>query len=72
MRLRVHDPACVDDLSAFLQTRVGAIVDRTALDELEVSLIGSFSATAMREELKAALLHWRLVRQAQSTVVELE
>jgi hypothetical protein len=72
MRVRVLDPGCTDDLTAFLRTRIGAIVDQAQRDELEVSLLGSFSAGAMREELEAAVLRWQLARQSHGTAVEIE
>jgi hypothetical protein len=63
MRVRVDDPAAAADLAEFLRGRIGAVVEQRSGRELEVSLLGSFSDAALREELETALRRWELVRQ---------
>jgi len=57
MRVRV-DPEQAQDLAEFLRARVDAIVDRVAEDELEVSLLGSYTQRAMRLELFRRIRAW--------------
>ena len=63
MRVHLSDPAAAVDLTAFLRDRVGAVVEHSEPQELEVSLLGSYSDAAMRDELGSALRRWSLLRQ---------
>jgi len=62
MRVHVSDPAAVDDLAEFLRLRIEAVVERTAADEIEVSLLGSYSSRAMGEEIALAVEEWSSFR----------
>ena len=70
MRIRMTDPAAARDLSEFLHSRIGAIVEQAQQDELEVSLVGSYGDTAMRERIELAVGQWSFVRQQPEPIVE--
>ena len=78
MRIRVSDQSAAIDLSEFLQSRIGAIVEKLermgpgTTAELEVSLLGSFSEEALREELECAVRRWSMLEAHRGAVVELE
>ncbi len=72
MRVHVSDPALASDLGAFLQERIGAVVEQHGSSELEVSLLGSFNDLALREELGTAVRQWSLVNQTPASLVEFE
>jgi hypothetical protein len=78
MRIRVSDQAAALDLSEFLRSRVGAIVEhadwrrRGGPMELEVSLLGSYGEDALREELESALRRWSMLEAHRDALVELE
>jgi hypothetical protein len=78
MRIRVNDPDAAVDLSEFLKARIGAIVEQLeglkpgGKAELEVSLLGSYSEEALREELEAALKRWSMLGGHRAAEVELE
>jgi hypothetical protein len=73
MLVRVNAPADAADLVEFLRARIGAIVEeRDGGSELEVSLLGSYSPEALRDELVVAVRQWSLVRQQPASLVELE
>ena len=78
MRIRVSDLAAALDLSEFLRSRIDAIVERrerrgtAASTELEVSLLGSYSEEALREELEGAVRHWSMLEAHRGAVIELE
>jgi hypothetical protein len=78
MRIRVSDPSAALDLSEFLHSRVDAIVEHSVrkgpepATELEVSLLGSYSEEALREELEGAVRHWSMLEAHRGAVIELE
>jgi hypothetical protein len=72
MRIQVKDPASAGDLAEFLRRRVGAIVELSEPDELEVSLLGSYGDDALRDELTSAVRSWSLARQQPTSLVVLE
>ena len=72
MRVRVSDPAAVRDLSEFLQSRIGAIVEQSEPNTLEVSLLGSYGDEALRDEVTSAVRRWSLVRQHPVTLIEID
>jgi hypothetical protein len=78
MRIRVSDASAALDLTEFLRSRVGAIVEqadwkrRGSGAELEVSLLGSYGEDALRNELEAALRRWSMLEAHRGAVVELE
>ncbi len=71
MRIRVSDPTAISDLHEFFRGRLDAIVEQRAPDSLEVSLLGSFSDEALRDELRSAVRGWTLVRRGPEMRVEI-
>jgi len=69
MRVRLDDTAATRDLDEFLRRTVGAIVDRRELQELEVSLVGSFSDSALRAQIELAVGRWRFMRRHPDELV---
>jgi hypothetical protein len=59
MRIHVSDRELVPSLLAFLHERVHAVAEQVAPDEIEVSLLGSKSASERRLELDLLLQVWR-------------
>jgi hypothetical protein len=49
--LRVSNPALLPDLIEFLRSRIDVVAEPVSDDEVEVSLLGSYNADAMRMEL---------------------
>jgi hypothetical protein len=78
MRIRVSDPSAALDLSEFLRSRIGAIVEQADWKrpgkpaELEVSLLGSYGEEALRDELESAVRRWSMLEGHREAVVELE
>ena len=70
MRIRLSDPAAARDLSEFLRSRIGAIVEQREQGELEVSLVGSYGDRAMQERIELAVGQWSFVRQQPDPLVE--
>jgi hypothetical protein len=66
MRIRVENPADLPELIAVLTARVDAVVSRAAIDEIEVSLLGSRNADAdvaeMEKRLEESPVKARLIR----------
>ena len=71
MKVRVEDPVAALDLGEFLRTRIGAIVEQTGSGELEVSLLGSYSDSAMRDQLSLACRRWAVAARQPDTPVEI-
>lgn len=55
MRIKVDNPADVPALISVLSERVDTVVSRAAIDEVEVSLLGSRSAEGDAAELTRRL-----------------
>ena len=72
MRVRVDDPAAALDLGEFLRARVGAVVEQAGNGELEVSLLGSYSDEALRDQLQAAVRRWTVASRQPDTHFEIE
>jgi hypothetical protein len=79
MRIRVSDQSAALDLSKFLRSRIGAIVEHADWErrgdgpaELEVSLLGSYGEEALRNEIASALRRWSMLEAHRNAVVELE
>lgn len=77
MRIRVSDHSVANDLSEFLRTRVGAIVESSRSGPggpavIEVSLLGSYGEQALRDEIAVAVRRWMLIDGHNAVVVELE
>ena len=71
MRLRVTDPALVPELVEFLQARLDVVAAQVGDDEVEVSLLGSYSNDAMRMELYLRVRAWEVGRIAGGATVEI-
>ena len=69
MRVLLDDTAATWDLGEFLRRVSGAIVDRRELRELEVSLVGSFSDAALRNEIEFAVRRWRFIGHCPDALV---
>ena len=69
MRVRLEDTAATGDLGEYLRGAGGAIVDRRELQELEVSMVGSFSDAALRDQIELAVGRWRFVRRRPDALV---
>jgi hypothetical protein len=69
MRVLLDDTAATRDLGEFLRRAFGAIVDWRELRVLEVSLVGSFSDAALRDEIEFAVKRWRFVRRRPNALV---
>lgn len=72
MRIRLTDPARIQDLIDFLESRTDAIVDQVSEDELEVSLLGSYSHDAMQMELYLRIRAWETAARARGLRVEID
>ena len=71
MRLRVNDPTLLPDLLEFFESRGYAVASEVSEDEIEVSLLGSYAADAMRMELYLRDRAWEAGRRAAGVEVEL-
>lgn len=71
MRVRVSAPQLVDELTDFLAAEPTTIVERVSGDKVEVSLLGSYSADAMRMELYLRLRAWEAARRTRHARVEI-
>ena len=72
MRIRLTDPADVDDLIDFLGSRGDIAVEQVAHDELEVSLLGSYNPDALRMQLYLRIRAWEAAHHAKGARVELD
>jgi hypothetical protein len=68
MRIHLQDPALAPDLLDFLRSRIDAVVGQVEADVVEVSLLGSLAADAMRLELELRLRAWESGRQAKAEI----
>jgi hypothetical protein len=68
MRIHLQDPALAPDLIDFLRSRIDAVVGQVEADVVEVSLLGSLAADAMRLELGLRLRAWESGRQAKAEI----
>lgn len=71
MRVRISDPAQLDELIEFLRTEPNAIVEPISDHEVEVSLLGSYQADAMRMQLYLRLRAWEAAHRAAGTRVDI-
>ena len=69
MRVLLDDSTTTRDLGEFLQGAFGAIVEQREPQELEVSLVGSFSDAALRYEIGFAIERWRFVCRRPDALV---
>lgn len=71
MRVRISNPSKLDELIEFLRAAPNAIIERLSDHEVEVSLLGSYAADAMRMQLYLQLRAWEASRRAAGTRVEI-
>jgi hypothetical protein len=57
-RVRVSDASLVDDLLGFLDRAPDVLVERTAADEIEASVVSSLHHERLREFLEGYLRAW--------------
>lgn len=69
MLVSLDDAAMTGDLGEFLRSSCGAIVDRREPRELEVSMVGSFSDAALREEIEFAVRRWSFAHHRLDALV---
>lgn len=58
MRVHISDPRLVDDLLDFIQLRLDTVQERVAIDEVEISPLGSYSEDAAALALDLQLRAW--------------
>jgi hypothetical protein len=71
VRVRITAPEQRDELAAFLREAPDVSIEEVAENELEVSLLGSYSHDAMRMELYLRLRAWEASRGARKPRVEI-
>ena len=70
MRVRITDPALLDDLLEFLRRRPDAILARIDATHVEVSLLGSMNRAHRASELEQRLEPWRAQNDACGVAVD--
>jgi len=70
MRLRVSDPELVPELLEFLKLRVDIVANQITENEVDLSLLGSYSEDAMRMELYLRVRAWEAGQRAKGVEVE--
>ena len=71
-RVRISQADLLDDLIDHLQQRPDVIVSATNRDTIDVSLLGSYNAAAMKLALDLRLRAWQAAERARGRDVELE
>ncbi len=71
MRLKVSDPELLLDLLEFFESRRDAVTAKLSLDEIEVSLLGSYNTDAMQLQLYLLIRAWEAGRKSQRNTVEI-
>jgi len=71
MVISVSDPRAIGSLSDFLRSRINALVEQRTANELDISLLGSYSNPAMAKEIGVAIGEWRADGQPAGCHVEL-
>ena len=69
MRIHTSDPTLVPSLLAFLRERAHVVADQIGLHEIEVSQLGSKSASERRLELDLMLQVWRASHERVETLI---
>jgi hypothetical protein len=65
--VRIHADSSEEalDLFDFLDSRIDAIVERVDEAEIEISLLGSYTQTAMRQEIGLRVRSWEAGRRGE-------
>jgi hypothetical protein len=71
MRLRVSNPALIPDLLEFLRSRLDVVAEEVSDNEVDVSLLGSYNADAMKIELYLRVRAWEAGRRSTGVEVKL-
>jgi hypothetical protein len=71
MRVRIDSTELLEELMAFLDSATDSVVRPVSPDELEVSLLGSRNADAMRMELYLRVREWEAGRPGSDAHVEI-
>lgn len=71
MRVRISSPELLDELIVFLDAETDASVHPVSDEEVEISLLGSYSNDAMRMELYLRLRAWEAARRSAGAHVEI-
>ena len=58
MRVHISDPRLVDDLLGFIRMRLDTVQEQVAIDEVEISPLGSYSEDAAALALDLQLRAW--------------
>jgi hypothetical protein len=58
LRVHVSDPRLVDDLLDFIERRLDSVQERVAIDEVEISPLGSYGEEAAGLALDLQLRAW--------------
>jgi hypothetical protein len=70
MRLRVSNPALVPELLEFLHSRLDVVAEQVTVDEVSVSLLGSYALDPMRMELYLLVRAWEAGQRSNGVEVE--
>ena len=60
VRVHVSDPRLVDDLLDFIDRRLDSVQERVAIDEVEISPLGSYGEEAAALALDLQLRAWEV------------
>jgi hypothetical protein len=71
MRARISTPELLDELIEFLDLETDTSVHPISGDEVEISLLGSYSSNALRMELYLRLRAWEASCSAAGSRVEI-
>ncbi len=71
MRIRLSSPDLLDELLAFFTSEPDAVFEQVSEDEIEVHLVGSYRADALRMELYLRLRAWEAAHHAHGVRVEI-
>ena len=69
MRIHTSDPKLVPSLLAFLRERAHVVAEQIGRHEIEVSQLGSMSASERRLELDLMLQVWRASHERVETLI---
>jgi hypothetical protein len=70
--IRLSDSKTAAALAAHLRARPDLVVERVGDNRLQVSVLGSYSAEAMRLELYLRVRAWETAQRARGRAVEVE
>jgi hypothetical protein len=71
LRIRISSAELIDELLASLRAEPSAVVEQISEDEVEVTLLGSYQADALRMELFLRLRAWEEAHSPRGVHVEI-